>query len=154
MYVALIDSILKHRPVNLGYTIIRTMLSILKLIIRSLPCGHFITRILKHFWVPINEPSFKDSKSIGDEAICALGFEWRNRAWVKFTDNKYIFLAPSDDRPLNDVVHTDPLPDFLLSFQGQRIRRVPPVYPVSDEITLQQVIDEVRILFVQQINFQ
>ena len=43
MDVALIDSILKHRPVNLGYTVIRIMLSIPNLISRSFPYGHFIT---------------------------------------------------------------------------------------------------------------
>ncbi|KAH9801517.1 Integrase catalytic domain-containing protein [Citrus sinensis] len=43
MDVALIDCILRRRPVNLGYTIIRTMLTIPALITRSLPYGHFIT---------------------------------------------------------------------------------------------------------------
>ena len=118
MDVALIDSILRHRPINLRYTIIRTMLSIPKLITRSLPYGHFITRILTRFRVPTNEPSCKPSKSSGDKAVCALGFEWRNGAWVKFTDNKYTFLALSDDRLLNDMIHADQLPNFLLPFWG------------------------------------
>ena len=74
MDVALIDSILRHCPVNLGYIIIQTMFSIPKLITRSLPYSHFITRILKHFRVPINKPSCKPSKSIGDEVVYALGF--------------------------------------------------------------------------------
>ena len=43
MDVALIDCILRRRPVNLGYTIIRTMLTIPALITHSLPYGHFIT---------------------------------------------------------------------------------------------------------------
>lgn len=122
MDVVLINSIFRHRPVNLGYTIIRTMLSIPKLITRSLLYGHFITRILRHFKIPINEPSCKPFKSIEDETVCALGFEWRNGAWVKFTDNKYIFFAPNDDRSLNDVVPTDQLPYFSLPFRGQRKR--------------------------------
>ena len=79
MDVALIDCIFRRCPVNLGYTIIRTMLSIPNLITLSLPYGHFITQILKYFKVPINEPSCKPSKSIGDEAVYALGFEWKNR---------------------------------------------------------------------------
>ncbi|KAH9677497.1 hypothetical protein KPL71_025392 [Citrus sinensis] len=37
MDVALIDCILRHRPVDLGYTIVRNMLSIPKMITRSLP---------------------------------------------------------------------------------------------------------------------
>ena len=116
--VALIDCILRCCPVNLGYTIIRTMLSIPNLITRSLPYGHFITRILKYFKVLINEPSCKPSKSIRDEAVYALGFERKNKTRVKFTYNKFTFLAPSDDRPLNVVVPADQLPDFSLPFWG------------------------------------
>ncbi|KAH9677495.1 hypothetical protein KPL71_025392 [Citrus sinensis] len=63
MDVALIDCILRHRPVDLGYTIVRNMLSIPKMITRSLPYGHFITRILKFFDVPIKEPSCRPSKA-------------------------------------------------------------------------------------------
>ncbi|KAH9705964.1 hypothetical protein KPL70_012065 [Citrus sinensis] len=64
MDVALIDCILRHRPVDLGYTIVRNMLSIPKLITRSLPYGHFITRILKFFDVPIKEPSCRPLLSV------------------------------------------------------------------------------------------
>ena len=76
--VALIDCILRRSPVNLGYTIIRTMLTIPALITRSLPYSHFITRILKFFNVPILEPSCRLSKGIGDDVIFGLGFEWKN----------------------------------------------------------------------------
>ncbi|KAK9178223.1 hypothetical protein WN943_027413 [Citrus x changshan-huyou] len=82
MDVALIDCILRHRPVDLGYTIVRNMLSIPKLITRSLPYGHFITRILKYFSVHIQEPSCRPSKSIGDEAVSSLGFECCNGTWT------------------------------------------------------------------------
>ena len=58
------------------------MLCIPKLITRSLPYGHFITRILKYFCVLIDEPSCRPSKSIGDEAVSSLGFEWQNGTWV------------------------------------------------------------------------
>ena len=78
MDITLIDCILRHRPVDLGYTIVRNMLSIPKLITRSLPYGHFITRILKYFSVAIQEPSCRPSKSIRDEAISSSGFEWSN----------------------------------------------------------------------------
>ena len=80
MDVALIDCILRRRPVDIDYSIVRTMLSIPKLITRSLPYGHFITWILKHFKVIIHEPSCRPSKSIGDETVSALGFEWHNGA--------------------------------------------------------------------------
>ncbi|KAH9680549.1 hypothetical protein KPL71_026587 [Citrus sinensis] len=97
MDVALIDCILRHYPVNLGYSIIQIILSIPKLITRSLLYGHFITQILKHLKALINEPSCRPSQSIRDKAVYALRFEWSNGAWVKFTKNKYTFLAPSDD---------------------------------------------------------
>ncbi|KAH9658467.1 CCHC-type domain-containing protein [Citrus sinensis] len=127
MDVALIDCILRRRPVNLGYTIIQTMLTIPALITRSLPYGHFITRIIKYFDVPIQEPSCRPSKGIGDDVIFGLGFEWKNGTWVKFTENKFTFLAPSDHRPLNAVVPADQLPVFSLSFRGQRRWRDPHV---------------------------
>ena len=166
MDVALIDCILRHRPVDLGYTIVRNMLSIPKLITRSLPYGHFITRILKYFNVPIEEPSCRPSESIGDEVVSSLGFECRNGTWVKVADNKFTFIAPSYDRPLNTVVPVHQLPDFSLSFRGQRRGRVPSVSPLapapalphpepptSEEVTLQQLMDEVRTLSVRQTEF-
>ncbi|KAH9768926.1 hypothetical protein KPL71_011792 [Citrus sinensis] len=136
MDVALIDYILRRRPVNLSYTIIRTMLTIPALITRSLP----------------------------------YGFEWKDGTWVKYTENKFTFLAPSDDRPLNTVVPADQLPVFSLSFRGQRRRRdspmiasapgasasasSPPQPPTSEEVTLQQLVDEVRTLSLRQTEFQ
>lgn len=53
MDVTLINSILRHRPVNFRYTIICNMLIIPNLITQSLLYGHFITRIFKYFKVPI-----------------------------------------------------------------------------------------------------
>ena len=116
--------------------------------------------------MPINKPSCKSSKSIRNEAVRALGFKWRNGAWVKFTDNKYTLIAPSDDHPLNDVVSADQLLDFLLPFQGQCRHQValisaydldasastiPPLEPHTfKEVTFQQLIDKVRALSVQQ----
>ncbi|KAH9697097.1 hypothetical protein KPL71_023471 [Citrus sinensis] len=170
MDVAMIDCILKGRPVDLGYSIIRTMLSIPALITRSLPYGHFITRILKFFEVPILEPSCRPSKGIGDEVIVGLGFEWKDGTWVKYSDNKFTFLAPSDDRPLNAVIPADQLPVFSLSFRGQRRRRVssivasvpsasasassPPRPPTSGDVTLQQLMDDVRTFSVRQTELQ
>ncbi|KAH9750255.1 hypothetical protein KPL71_013814 [Citrus sinensis] len=170
MDVAMIDCILRGRPVDLGYYIVRTMLSIPALITRSLPYDHFITRILKFFEVPILEPSCRPSKGIGDEVIVGLGFEWKDGTWAKYSDNKFTFLAPSDDRPLNAVIPVDQLPVFSLSFRGQRRRRVsstvasapsasasissPPRPPTSRDDTLQQLMDEVRTLSVWQTELQ
>ena len=94
------------------------MLSIPNLISCAIPYGNFITQILKYFRVLINEPSCKPCRSIGDEVVYALGFEWRNGAWVKYTKTKYTMLALSDDRLLNSVVPVDQLSDFSLPFQG------------------------------------
>ncbi|KAH9762390.1 hypothetical protein KPL70_000794 [Citrus sinensis] len=170
MDVAMIDCILRGRPVDLGYSIVRTMLSIPALITRSLPYGHFITRILKFFEVTILEPSCRPSKGIGNEVIVGLGFEWKDDTWVKYSDNKFTFLAPSDDQPLNAVIPADQLPVFSLSFRGQCRRRVsstvasapsasasassPPRPPASGDVTLQQLMDEVRTLSVRQTEFQ
>ncbi|KAH9783348.1 Integrase catalytic domain-containing protein [Citrus sinensis] len=120
--------------------------------------------------LPILEPSCRPSKGIGDEVIVGLGFEWKDGTWVKYSDNKFTFLAPSDDRPLNAVIPADQLPVFSLSFQGQRRRRVsstvasapnasasassPPRPPTSGDVTLQQLMDEVRTLSVRQTEFQ
>lgn len=166
MDAALIDSILRHRLINLRYTIIRSMLTIPNIKFRSLPYCHFITRLLKYFRVPINEPSCNLTKCIGDEAVCALGFEWHNGAWMKFKENKYTFLAPSDDRPLNAVVLVNQLSNFSRTFKGQHRDPVPPVsVPAPDAsasivppsephdsevVTLQQLMDKVKALSVEQ----
>ena len=84
MDVALIDCILRRRPVNLSYTIIRTVLTVPALITRSLPYGHFITRILKFFDVSILQPSCRPSKGIGDDVIFGLGFKWKNGTSLPF----------------------------------------------------------------------
>ena len=113
MDVALIDCILRHYPVNLGYSIIQIILSIPKLITRSLLYGHFITQILKHLKALINEPSCRPSQSIRDKAVYALRFEWSNGAWVKFTKNKYTFLASVDVETLQCLPQL-PMPLRLL----------------------------------------
>ena len=79
-------------------------------------------------------------------------------------------IALSDDCPPNDVVSADQFPNFSLSFRGQCRRQdplvsasnldasasvVPPPEPHTyEEITLPQLIDEVRALYVQQTSFQ
>ncbi|KAH9769385.1 hypothetical protein KPL71_011979 [Citrus sinensis] len=108
-----------------------------KLITRSLPYGHFITRILKYFSVPIQEPSCRPSKSIGDEVVSSLGFEWRNGTCVKVTDNK------RQDPP---VIASAPGASASASS--------PPQPPTSEDVTLKQLMDEVRTLSVRQTEFQ
>lgn len=119
MDVVLIDSIFRYCLVDFGYTIFHHMLSIPILPTRSFPYSYYITRILQYFQVSINKPSFKLSKSIVDEMICGLRFEWYNRKWEKFQYNKSTFLAFNDDHPLNAMVPTDQLPNFSLLFWSQ-----------------------------------
>lgn len=52
MDVALLDCVLGGCLINLGYIVIRHMLSILGMVNRSLLYGSFITRMLKFFQVP------------------------------------------------------------------------------------------------------
>lgn len=117
--VALIDCILRHRPVNLGYTLVRHMLSIPSMSTRSLPYGHFITRILRYFQIPLDEPTFEPTKPMGVEIVHSLGFDWKDGALVKTKRDRATHLAPSDYRPLNDILPPEELPDFALPLRAQ-----------------------------------
>ncbi|KAH9704455.1 Integrase catalytic domain-containing protein [Citrus sinensis] len=128
---------------------------------------HFLGHSLV-FWFSKKQNSVVLSTT--ETEYIAAGFEWKNGTWVKYTENKFTFLAPSDDRPLNTVVPADQLPVFSLSFRGQRRRQDPPMiasapgasasassppqHPTSEEVTLQQLMDEVRTLSVRQTEFQ
>ena len=70
--MALLDSILQGRVLNVGYTILHHMLNSVGIAKRSLPFGNIITRILKHFRVPIIKATFFSSKELRDEAIANL----------------------------------------------------------------------------------
>ena len=50
---------------------------------QSLLFGSIITRIFKHFRVLITEPTFLNTKELGDEAIAKLAFVWVDDIWVK-----------------------------------------------------------------------
>lgn len=76
--IALIDYLLWGCPINLGYIIIRHMLSFPTVTNRSFSYDNFMIRILKHFRVPIDKHTFEPTKPLGDKAICSLGFDWRN----------------------------------------------------------------------------
>ncbi|KAK9192656.1 hypothetical protein WN944_003349 [Citrus x changshan-huyou] len=99
------------------------------------------TRILLRFIQSIVLPRSWHLDEISHMDIVLIDFILRRR-----------LVHLGDDRPLNDVVPTDQLPDFSLPLQGQRRRRDPPVFasapnvsasvslppepPASDEITL------------------
>lgn len=81
--VALLYCILRGRRLNFGYIILRYMFSIPAVTNQSFPFGGFITRILKYKGVPICEPTFVPAKKLGDDLIFSLGFDWKNKKWVK-----------------------------------------------------------------------
>lgn len=84
---------------------------------------------------------------------------------MKIKRDKAMQLAPSDDGLLNDIIPADQLPNFSLPLPSQR--RQPEIHPsvptsteplpettTSKEVTLQQLMDEIKMLSVQQISFQ
>lgn len=42
--------------------------------------------------MPINEPTFKTTKPLGDEVVFSLGFDWRNGQWVKISKNNILWF--------------------------------------------------------------
>ena len=102
------------------------MLSTLKVSNRSLPYGSIITRILKHFRVPIVKPIYLETRKLGREIISAIGFFKKRRKWEKTTSSKNedILLAPEDDRMLNDIYSEDKLLNFCLGARPRVPRRV------------------------------
>lgn len=115
----MLDYILRGHLVNLGYTIIRHMLSISSMVNCSLPHNNFIIRILKLFQVPIDEPTFNPTKAIGEKKnIYSLGFDWQNEEWMKIKQDKSSFLVLRDGRILNVVIPADQLSDFSLPLRG------------------------------------
>ncbi|KAH9725564.1 hypothetical protein KPL70_007924 [Citrus sinensis] len=84
--VGLLDSLITGRPINLGYIIVRHMLSIPAVNHRLLPYGSIIIKILRRF-------------------------EWIKTSTSK---NRDTLIAPEDDHMLNDVYRPDQLPNFRL----------------------------------------
>ena len=81
---------------------------------RRFPYGSVITRILRHFHIPIIEHVYDESKRLGGEIILSIRFHKRNGEWVKVTSSKNdnTLLALKDDHMLNDIHSADQLPDF------------------------------------------
>ena len=112
--MALLDSILKGRVLNVSYIILHHILSTPCIAKRSLPHGSIFTHILKQFWVPIIEPTFLNPKELGDKAIANLGFIWTEDKWCKNEryKNKGTTLAPIDHCFFNDVLPPNQLLDL------------------------------------------
>ncbi|KAH9703924.1 hypothetical protein KPL70_011269 [Citrus sinensis] len=71
--VALLDSLLTDRPINLGYIIVRHMLSTPAVNHRLLPYGSIITKILRRFEVPLLDTGHMETRRIGPEAMTNTG---------------------------------------------------------------------------------
>ena len=63
--VGLLDSLITGRPINLGYIIVRHMLSIPAVNHRLLPYGSIIIKILRRFEVPLLDIGYTETKRIG-----------------------------------------------------------------------------------------
>ena len=112
--VGLLDCLLRRCPINLGYIILRHMLSIPAMNNKLLLYGSIITRILRYFRISIIERVYDETKRLGGDIILGIGFHRRNREWVKITSSKNddTLLAPEDDRSLNDIYSTNQLLDI------------------------------------------
>ena len=114
--IGLLDSLILDRPINLGYVIVRHMLSIPAVNHCFLSYGSIISKILRRFDVPLRDAGYMETKRIGSEAMTSTGFSRRNGKWIKTSTSKSrdTLIAPEDDRMLNDIYTPDQLPDFRL----------------------------------------
>ena len=123
--IALLDSLLTDRPINLGYIIVRHMLSTPAVNHRLLRYGSIITKILRRFEVPLLDTGHMETRRIGPEAMTSIGFSKMNGQWIKTSNSKNqdTLIAPEDDRMLNDIYPPDQLPDFRLGAHPHPPRR-------------------------------
>ena len=125
MDVGLLDSLLTGRPINLGYIIMRHMLTTPAVNHHLLPYGNIISKILWYFQVPLRDAVYKEISQIGPEAMSSISFSRKNGQWIKTKNskNRDTLLAPEDDRMLNDIYPPDQLPDFRLEAHHPPPRR-------------------------------
>lgn len=116
MDVGLLDCHIMRNLVNLGYIILCQMSITLLVSNILLLYDNIITKILRHFQVPLSEPIYVENKRLKRKAIMAICFHLRNGQWVKKTlsENQNTLVALEDDRVLNDIYPTNQLPDFRL----------------------------------------
>ena len=76
---------------------------------RLLPYGSIITRILRHFRIPITELVYDETKRLRGEIILGISFHRCNGEWVNITSSKNedTLLGPEVDRLLNDIYSTN-----------------------------------------------
>lgn len=86
--VGLLDSLIQRRQVSLSYTILRHMVSTPVVTNRYLPNGSIITRILRHFNVPLTKPVYTKTRKLSREIISGIGFQKRRGVWVNTPSSK------------------------------------------------------------------
>ena len=141
--VGLLDSLISGRPINLGYVILRHILSTLTVNHCLLPYGSIISKILRHFEVPLRDAGYTETKWIGPEAMTNIGFSRRNGKWIKTATSKTrdTLIAPEDDWMLNDVYSPDQLLDFRLGAHPPPSRRRSVPQPPADSDTEEREMD-------------
>ncbi|KAH9649255.1 Integrase catalytic domain-containing protein [Citrus sinensis] len=141
--VALLDSLLTDRPINLGYIIVRHMLSTPAVNHRLLPYGSIITKILRRFEVPLLDTGHMETRRIGLEAMTSIGFSRKNGEWIKTSNskNRDTLIAPEDDRMLNDIYPPNQLPDFRLGAHPHPPRRRFVPRPPTDSDSEERAMD-------------
>ncbi|KAH9649201.1 Integrase catalytic domain-containing protein [Citrus sinensis] len=141
--VGLLDSLLTDRPINLGYVIVRHMLSTPAVNHRLLPYGSIITKILRRFEVPLLDTRHMETRWIGPEAMTSIGFSRKNGEWIKTSNskNRDTLIAPEDDRMLNDIYPPDRLPDFRLGAHPHPPRRRFVPRPPADSDSEERAMD-------------
>lgn len=123
--VGLLDSLLLQRRVSLSYIILHYMLTTPAMTNWSLPYSNIITKILRHFNVPLTEPVYTKTKNLGREIISSTRFHKSHGKWVKTLSyrNEDTLVASEDDRILNDIYSEDELPNFWLGTRPHAPRR-------------------------------
>ena len=86
--VGLLDSLILDRPINLGYVIVRHMLSTPAVNHRLLPYGSIITKLLRHFEVPLLDTGYIKTRRISLEAMTSNDFSMKNEEWIKTKNSK------------------------------------------------------------------
>ena len=138
---------------NVGYIILNHMLTTPSLAKRSFPYASIITRIVQYFQVLITEPTFLNSRELGDETIANLGFYWRDNRWYKDQRNKKVTeIAPIDHHFFNNVLSPHLLPDLSAPHRSHPQPSKGPSHstPADFEDPMQQLLTKLDSLSQQQ----
>ena len=110
---------------------------------RLLPYGSIITKILRHFEVPLLDAGHTETRRIGPEAMTSISFSRKNGQWIKTKNSKNwdTLIAPEDDQMLNDGYPPNQLPDFRLGAHPPPSHRCYIPQPLADYDTEERAMD-------------